>query len=91
MSINAEVWKFQIPISDDFSIEMPRDAELLYVATQHEVGCLWVRVVPDRAMETRHFMLRGSGHDISLDCKYVGSFMLDGGIFVFHLFEESKP
>jgi hypothetical protein len=83
----ATVWKFQIEMKDKFEIEMPRDAELLYVATQNETPCLWARVVPERTREARRFRLCGTGHEIDMDCRPVGSFMLQGGAFVFHLFE----
>lgn len=89
--MTATIWKFHIPIEDQFTITMPRDAELLFVATQGDVGCLWARVVPGRAPEQRKFLLRGTGHDIELDHRHVGSFMIRGGSLVFHLFEESPP
>jgi hypothetical protein len=89
--MSAAVWKFPIPIEDEFALRMPRDAELLFVATQNEQGCLWARVITDDRVGTveRRFLLRGTGHDVDRDCKYVGSFMLRGGAIIFHLFEAA--
>jgi hypothetical protein len=88
--VNGTVWKFPIPFEDEFEIEMPREAELLCVNTSPdsdgEQGALWARVVPSRTREKRRFRLRGTGHQIDLDCKYVGSFMMRRP-FIFHLFE----
>ncbi len=89
----AAVWKFQIPIEDSFSLEMPIDAELLHVAIQDRQPCLWALVEPQCATETRHFELRGTGHELDTDradthCVHVGSFMMSGGAIVFHLFER---
>ena len=85
--MSATVWKFPIPIADDFVLKMPRDAEILFVGNQGDQACLWARVVPDRRVEDRRFYLRGTGHPIDLDCKHVGSFMLYAGNLVFHIFE----
>jgi hypothetical protein len=89
--MSAAVWKYPIPIADEFVLRMPRDAELLFVATQDEQGCLWARVITDDRvrLEDRRFHLRGTGHLIDLDSKYVGSFILRGGAIVFHLFEAA--
>lgn len=87
----ATVWKFPIPIADEFVIAMPRKAEILFVSTQHEQGCLWARVVPERDQEQRNFKLRGTGHPVDMDCEHVGSFVLAGGDLVFHLFEDDPP
>lgn len=85
---NAAVWKFTIPIDDAFEISMPIGAELLCVREQDNRGQLWARVVPERPVEPRRFFLRGTGHPVDLDCKYVGSFMMHDGALVFHLFEH---
>ena len=84
--IMSTVWKFAIPILDEFEIAMPRDAEPLFVGTQNDEPQLWARVVPERASEPRKFKLRGTGHPVDMDCEYIGSFMLHGGTLVFHLF-----
>jgi len=81
------IWKFPIPIQDQFTIEMPRDAEILHVDTQNNSGCLWVRVVPERTTEVRRFILRRTGHSMYEDCSHIGSFILNDGALAFHLFE----
>jgi hypothetical protein len=90
--MSAAVWKFPIPIEGEFALEMPRDAELLFVAAQNEQGCLWARVITDDRVSIveRRFYLRGTGAEVDMDCKYVGSFMLRGGALVFHLFEIAR-
>ena len=86
----ATIWKFPIELRDEFMLEMPRDAELLFVAAQNDMGCLWARVVPGRQTELRKFKLRGTGHEVDTACDYVGSFMSRGGSLVFHLFEDRQ-
>lgn len=84
----ATIWKFPIPISDEFSIQMPQGAELLFVDAQFDEGYLWARVVPERRKEERFFALRGTGHPMDMDSKHIGSFIIRNGEFVFHLFEH---
>lgn len=87
----AVVWKYGLPIEDDFTIKMPRAAQLLFVAAQNEQPCLWARVVPQRDLTERKFKLRGTGQPVDMDCEHVGSFMLRGGALVFHVFEVDPP
>ena len=41
------IWKFPLPKSDSFALEMPKGAELLFVSAQGEFGCMWARVIPE--------------------------------------------
>jgi hypothetical protein len=68
-------------------LTMPRDAEILMVAAQGDVPTLWARVMPEQEKQQRRFKLRGTGHAVDMDCQHVGSFMMRGGLLVFHLFE----
>jgi len=85
----AQVWKFSVPVSDEFELEMPRHAEILFIAVQDDSPFIWARVVPGRHKETRKFKLRGTGHPIDTVSTHLGSFMLRGGALVFHLFEAA--
>lgn len=86
------VYKYQIPSSANFSLELPRGAEILHVAMQHDSPCFWARVDPARPTELRTFMLVGTGHPINpvagFKAVHHGSFFMQGGVFVFHLFEH---
>jgi hypothetical protein len=85
------VWKFAIPIADEFAIRMPDGAEVLHVEAQHGEPCLWALVDPDRERVDYHFALRGTGHPIAgvaLPRDHVGTFMLAEGDFVGHLFHR---
>lgn len=83
----ASVYKYVIPVVDEFTILMPKGAEILHVATQGAEGHLWARVDPSNVPEQRYFKLRGTGHEVDTGCQHVGTFMLHGGALVFHLFE----
>lgn len=88
----ATIWKYEIPHKAEFTVEMPKGAEILLVQTQFDEGRIWARVEPSdgmsaRELEKRLFLLRGTGQQIDPFCKHVGSFILSGGREVFHLFE----
>lgn len=86
----SQVWKFVLGPAET-KIEMPKDAEILTVATQGNMClnvCLWAKVNPDAEKEERVFMTYGTGHnipdDINLD--YVGTVQFSN--LVFHIFEK---
>lgn len=88
--MTGTIWKFPIPIVDEFKVAMPREAEVIFVGVQNNEAFLWARVALSRGSEPRQFFLRGTGHSVDLDCKHLGSFMLHGGALVFHLFEPAS-
>jgi len=89
VSASAVIWKFQIPVADDFKILMPSGARLLDVQAQHGVPQLWAVVIQSNPMVPRSLALRGTGHpaDGLVSAVYVGTFQVSGGGLVFHLFD----
>jgi hypothetical protein len=86
------VYKYPVRVADVFSVEIPRGAQLLDVQVQHGEPQLWALVNPDAAHERRWFRLAGTGHDIREAVKgHVGSFQLQAGSLVFHVFEIVEP
>ena len=84
-----KIYKYPVPVADEFSIQVPEAARLLDVQVQRGSVQLWAMVAPDARMVTRKFALRGTGHDASGlgFAAHVGTFQLDGGALVFHLFD----
>jgi hypothetical protein len=85
------VWKYEIPIADEFTLDLPDNAELLTVQVQPMQGVMvWALVNPEAPKRRRTFHLAGTGHPMEYkphDLRFIGSFQLDGGALVFHLFE----
>jgi hypothetical protein len=80
------VWKFELRVDDLQEVRMPTGAELLCVATQGSVVMLWARVSPDARQSVRLIRIAGTGHP-DADGVYVGTFQLNGGALVFHVFD----
>lgn len=89
--MNKTIWKFELKTTDNQTIEMPANAEILTVQTQHEVPCIWALVDPTEPNEKRFIKVFGTGHDVhyemGLSRNYLGTYQLHNGSLVFHVFE----
>jgi hypothetical protein len=89
------IYKYTIPVEDEFVLQLPAEAQVLDVQTQHGWPQLWALIDPKASTESRRFILRGTGHDIrhytTETLKYCGTFQLQSGQLngqlVFHVFE----
>ncbi len=86
------IWKYPLKSMEIQMIEMPLGAKILTVQVQHKKVCLWCLVNPnDNAMITkREIHIVGTGHDLDwsgLQTDYIGSYQLQEGRFVGHVFE----
>jgi len=84
----SRIWKYELAITDEQTLEMPRGAKVLSVANQGGKLCLWAEVDQSERIVVRHFLIVGTGHQITEDFelrKFVGSVLIDP--FVWHVFE----
>ena len=83
------IFKFPIDAIDLFYVDMPEGAEILSVQVQHETPCFWALVDATAPTTTRTFVIHGTGHAVTNpeEKKFIGTFQLKGGLYVFHLFE----
>jgi hypothetical protein len=86
------IWKYRIPVRDNFTLELPVGARLLTAQVQNGEPCLWVLTAPRAETVKRYFCLFGTGHPMESpgDLTYVGTFQQSGGAFVWHLFERQQ-
>ena len=86
------VYKYTIPIEDQFELELPIAAQVFTVQTQNGHPHIWALVDPDAPKEPRLFRLAGTGHPMhNRNLTYIGSFQMKEGALVFHLFEWGRP
>ena len=83
------IFKYKLKMKDTQEKAMSIGAEILCVQTQFEKPCIWALINPKvKGIEDRHFRIYGTGHTINYtNLKYIGTFQLDGGNYVFHLYE----
>lgn len=86
------IWKFPVAVTDSFSLSMPRGAQILSVQTQRGLPQMWALVDPQVPPEQGHFRTMGTGHNYPAElfefCRYLGTFQIDRGYLVWHIFEE---
>ena len=84
------VYKYDVAMNDTSAIQMPAGAELLHVDVQHGSPKLWALVDTEAPLELREFHMAGTGWPADGFGKHVGTFTLQGGALVFHLFERAQ-
>ena len=87
------IWKFELETKNISMIQMPKEAEILCIQEQFEKPCMWVLVDADQEKEERYFEIFRTGHpvhcDMGVERKYIGTYQLNNGALVFHVFERS--
>jgi hypothetical protein len=73
------------------SLMLPPDAKVLTVQMQRDTPQMWILLDTDAACIVRRFVTVGTGHDmsafISEKAAYVGTFQMNEGALVLHVFE----
>lgn len=85
------VWKYALPLVDNFELDLPLGAVALSVMTQKGKPQMWFLVDPQAKTKRRAFRVVGTGNPFDAEsAEFVGTFsMLDDEI-VFHVFEEKR-
>ena len=95
--MSENIWKYSIEEAafsgDGAVISMPPEAEVLTMQLQNDKPTIWVMF--DERNTTRRverrFRIFGTSNPIELETgkrrKYIGTFQMYGGRFVWHLFE----
>lgn len=85
------IWKFSLQATDAQTISMPKGAQVLTVQSQRGIPALWAIVDPDAEEGDRTFLTYGTGQPITVSPgEYAGTYQLQGGALVFHVFEENS-
>jgi hypothetical protein len=86
------IYKYSFEVKDIQRVYLPLEAEILTVQSQQGNPYMWALVDPENKLVERVFEVFGTGHpiqeDMGTDRKYIGTFQLQDGFLVFHLFER---
>lgn len=93
------IWKFEIPPSPRppmgtgmCEVHMPVGSEIIYLDKQRGVPQLWVLFNPDTVEhEYRKFLIVGTGKIVPDNTTYIGSWQMEDGELIWHLFEITNP
>jgi hypothetical protein len=70
-------------------VAMPSGAEIIHVAAQHNEPTIWFTCVVTNPTVMRKFVLVPTGGSMPRDFQYVGTVLMDLGMLVLHLYEET--
>ena len=83
------IWKFPLETTDYQTVQIPQGGEILCAQMQAETLCLWALVDPKVPLKNRHIRIFGTGHPVTGEhLDYIGTYQINGGSLVFHVFEE---
>ena len=89
-----KIWKYTLEVTYLQQLKMPRNAKILSVQTQGGAPQLWALVDESAEKEPRHFATYGTGNSLPERAdgfgEFVGTYQLQGGALVFHVFEVTK-
>ena len=85
------IWKYELQVTDEQTIAMPKDCDFLTVQVQNGKPCLWASVDSNSPEVDQKILTIGTGNpipkDTHADCtNYIGTYQLNGGRLVFHVF-----
>lgn len=85
------IWKFEI-YPGPVSVNIPVGGTFLSVQTQGDCPVMWFEIPDDKApTEARHFVSFGTGFNMGdFKGKYLGTFQLNMGALIFHLYEAES-
>lgn len=84
------IYKYPLRITDGQSVRLPRGAQVLTAQVQRDLLQLWALVDPSEPVDTVQLRIVGTGHAF-LDAdqwRYLSTVQVDGGVLVFHVFQE---
>lgn len=84
------IHKYPVDLSR-FVRRLPQETQILSVQTQDDQQFMWVLVDTEVPKVNREFVVYRTGHEIPAELEeqlfFIGTFQLNGGMLVFHLFE----
>ncbi len=81
---------YKYTLTPQCSFDIPKGSTILHVGEQHGDAQMWVMVDTDNKTERRSFRSYGTGHVMPDNPgKYIGTFLIEGGGLVFHIFETT--
>jgi hypothetical protein len=85
---NNRIFKYELPLEERFTLDIPGLVRVLAVQTQREQPCLWVEVYPMGEKRSHEFRWIETGGEVewNLPMNYEGTLQLADGRLVFHLY-----
>ena len=87
-----KIYKYHIPIADEFELELPVGAKILTYQVQNDKGYIWaiVDITEGIIVKKVKFRMFGTGHSITEEIdelEYIGTIQIFDNSLVWHLFK----
>lgn len=88
--MNNTIWKYELKVTDINRLELPKGANILCVQLQSGQPCLWVETNSLESHKEVHVIETfGTGHKLDESPrKYIGTYQLQNGALVFHVYQH---
>ena len=89
------IHRYELPISDQVTVRMPREAEILSVATGDRYPnsiSVWAKVFSEAPLARRTFWIVGTGNPLPADidkAKFVGTVKHDHNL-IWHIYDRGE-
>jgi len=85
-----KIFKYELEATGLQEVEMPKGAKILSTKIQYGRIYIWALVDEDNTTQKKTILLAGTGHPISSEhnLKFIGT--VQGGQFVWHIFEKKE-
>lgn len=81
------VHKFPVPITDSFTLDIPKSHKVVHLGLQDGEPFMWIEVDTDTDARGFVFHVEGTGHRVAPHTDYVGSLIMPP--FVWHVYEDT--
>ena len=82
------IWKYELETTDHQELELPLAAKVLTVQMQNGKPCLWALVDTEEQKAGQSICIFGTGHPVEFVGDYLGTYQLNDGALVFHVFKR---
>lgn len=79
------IFKYPVQVTFEFTLVLPKGAEVIHVDKQDGVPTMWILHDLDREAELRTFYVVGTGTHVPVDTTHLGTWQ--DPPFVWHLFQ----
>jgi hypothetical protein len=86
------IYKYPLETVDSQVVNLPKFSRILCLQIQDSSPFIWAMVYPDKETVPIRFRTYGTGHEADEPhLSYLGTYQLEDGKLVFHVFVETHP
>lgn len=82
------IHKVTLLIADEQRVKLPTIARAVAVQVQRGYISMWAEVETSAPLRTYQVLTRGTGHPVPSGYAYLGTYQIDDGALVFHVYVE---